>query len=138
MVRKDSRSKGNRARRTVAPAGYYSTVPTAPDSRQPDGHGAVDEREVARIARKAALTVYGVRDVVGAHWYERLADTFGFGTHGVTVRKAPTLEVAVNVELAAGVPRDSVLANVADAVRYTVQRDAGRPIDALTVTVDGR
>jgi hypothetical protein len=54
------------------------------------------------------------------------------------VRTAPALEVAVNVELAPGVPRDSVLANVADAVRYTVQRDAGRSIDALTLTVEGR
>src|SRR3954468_15479138 len=96
--------KGNRAHRTAAPAGYYSTVPNAPDSRQPDGHGAVDERQVARIARKAALTVYGVRDVVGARWYQRLADTFGFGTRGVVVKSAPALEVAVNVELAAGVP----------------------------------
>ena len=62
----------------------------------------------------------------------------GFGSHGVTVRTAPALEVALNVELAPGVPRDSVLSNVADAVRYTVQRDAGRPIDALTLTVDGQ
>ena len=49
----------------------------------------------------------------------------GFGTHGVTVRTAPALEVALNVELAPGVPRESVLSNVADAVRYTVQRDCG-------------
>jgi uncharacterized alkaline shock family protein YloU len=113
-------------------------VPDPTDARQPAGQAAVDERQVARIARGAALTVYGVRDVVGARWYHRLADTLGFGTHGVVVRSAPALEVAVNVELAPGVPRDSVLSNVADAVRYTVQRDAGRPIDALTVTVDGR
>lgn len=105
------------------------------DSRQPTETPHVDERQVARIARTAALAVYGVTDVVGARWYQRLADVFGFGTHGVTVRTDPSLEVAVNVELAPGVPRESVLSNVADAVRYTVQRDAGRPIDALTVTV---
>jgi len=113
-------------------------VPNATDSRQPGGHAQVDQRQVARIARSAALSVYGVTDVVGARWYQRLADVLGFGSHGVSVRTAPALEVALNVELAAGVPRDSVLSNVADAVRYTVQRDAGRPIDALTVTVDGR
>ena len=93
---------------------------------------------MARIARSAALTVYGVRDVVGARWYQRLADTFGFGSHGVSVRLSPNLEVALNVELAPGVPRESVLSNLADAVRYTVQRDVGRPIDTLTVTVDGQ
>ena len=47
-------------------------------------------------------------------------------------------EVHAPVELAPGVPRESVLSNVSDAVRYTVQRDCGRPIDALTLTVDGR
>lgn len=113
-------------------------MPNATDSRQPAGQRPVDQRQVARIARSAALSVYGVTDVIGARWYQRLAEVFGFGSRGVTVRTTPTLEVALNVELAAGVPRDSVLANVADAVRYTVQRDIGRPIDALSVTVDGR
>jgi uncharacterized alkaline shock family protein YloU len=112
-------------------------VPNATDPRQP-GHAAVDERQVARIARRAALTIYGVKDVVGARWYQRLADVMGFGTHGVTVRTSPALEVALNVELAPGVPRASVVSNVSDAVRYTVQRDCGRPIDTLTVTVDGQ
>lgn len=88
--------------------------------------------------RNAALSIYGVKDVAGARWYDRLADVMGFGSHGVKVRTNPSLEVAVNVELAPGVPRESVLSNVSDAVRYTVQRDAGRPIDTLTVTVDGQ
>jgi len=108
------------------------------DSRQPAGARDVDGRQVARIARSAALAVYGVTGVVSARWYQRLADVMGFGSHGVSVRTAPSLEVALNVELAPGVPRDSVLSNLTDAVRYTVQRDVGRPIDALTVTVDGR
>ncbi len=110
----------------------------ASDSRQPGGHGQVDERQVARIARSAALAVYGVTDVVGARWHQRLMDRLGLGSHGVTVRTAPALEVALNLELAPGVPRESVLVNAADAVRYTVQRDTGRPIDALTLTVYGR
>lgn len=127
------------AHRTAAPAGYYSTVPSATDSGQSGGQrAAVNERQVARIARSAALSVYGVKDVVGVRWYQRLADVFGFGTHGVSVRTAPALEVALNVELAPGVPRDSVLSNVADAIKYTVQRDVGRPIATLTLTVDGQ
>lgn len=130
--------KGIGRTRSAAPAGYYSTVPNATDSRQPGGQGEIDQRKVARIARSAALSVYGVTDVVGARWYQRLAEVMGIGSHGVSVRTAPALEVALNVELAPGVPRDSVLSNVADAVRYTVQRDIGRPIDALTVTADDR
>ena len=113
-------------------------MPNATDSGQPRGPAHVDERQVARIARSAALAVYGVTNVVGARWWQRVGDRFGLGSSGVRVRTAPALEVAVNVELAPGVPRDSVLANVADAVRYTVQRDAGRSIDALTLTVEGR
>ena len=129
---------GKWAHRTAAPAGYYSTVPNASDSRQPGGQTQIDERQVARIARSAALGCYGVTAVVGARWYQRLADRLGLGSHGVSVRAAPLLEIALNVELAPGVPRDRVLANIADLIRYTVQRDAGRPIDALTLTVDGR
>jgi uncharacterized alkaline shock family protein YloU len=110
-------------------------VASPTDPRQPADERSVDARQVARIARSAALGVYGVTDVVGARWYHRLFDVFGFGSHGVTVRSTPGLEVQVNVELAPGVPRESVLSNVADAVRYTVQRDAGHAIDALTVTV---
>jgi len=131
--------RGRKARRTAAPAVYYSRVPNAPDSRQPSGRQkAVDERQVARIARSAALTVYGVKDVVSARWYQRLGDVIGFGPHGVTVRTAPALEVALNVELAPDVPRESVLSNLADAIKYTVQRDVGQPISTLTLTVDGR
>jgi uncharacterized alkaline shock family protein YloU len=112
-------------------------VANASDPRQPLGNGQADARQVARIARAAALTIYGVKNVVGARWYQRLADRLGIGTRGVSVRSAPALEVALNLELAPGVPRESVLSNVADAVKYTVQRDIGRPIDALTLTVDG-
>lgn len=107
------------------------------DSRQPSDQ-PVNERQVARIVRSAALGVYGVTDVVGARLIDRLGDVFGFGSHGITVRSDPTLEVQVNIELAPGVPRESVVSNVADAIRYTVQRDAGRPIDALTITVAGQ
>ena len=113
-------------------------MPNATDPRQPAGRAEVDPRKVARVARNAALTIYGVKEVAGARWYQRLAEVMGFGTHGVSVRTTPALEVTLNVELAPGVPRDSVLSNVSDAVRYTVQRDCGRSIDTLTVTVDGR
>lgn len=131
--------QGRKAHRTAAPAGYYSTVPNATDSPQSGGRqGTIDEHQVARVARSAALSVYGVKDVVGARWYQRLGDVFGFGTHGVKVRTAPALEVSLNVELAPGVPRDSVLSNVADAIKYTVQRDVGQPIATLTLTVNGQ
>lgn len=110
----------------------------ATDSPQPGGQGQVNERQVARIARAAALGCYGVIGVASGHWFERLGDVMGFGHNGISVRRDPLLEVTINVELAPGVPRETVLSNVAEAIRYTVQRDAGRSIDTLTVTADGR
>ena len=114
----DSRSEEEGRTKRAAPAGYYSTVPNPTDSRQPGGQAALDQRQLAGIARNAALKVYGVTDVVGTSWLARLADRLGFGSRGVHVTTAPTLHVSLNLELAPGVPRDSVLSNVSDAVRY--------------------
>jgi uncharacterized alkaline shock family protein YloU len=105
------------------------------DSGQSSGGAATSAHDLARIARSAALGCYGVKAVVGARWYQRLADRLGLGNHGVSIRTEPELAIALNVEIAQGVPRDTVLANVAEAVRYTVQRDTGRSIDQLTLTV---
>src|SRR3954452_22587986 len=96
---KDSRSEEEGRTKRAAPAGYYSTVPNPTDSRQPGGQEALDERQIAAIARSAALKVYGVTDVVGTGWYARLADLLGIGSRGVHVRSAPTLHVSLNLEL---------------------------------------
>jgi len=110
-------------------------VPTATDSPQPGGQVEVDEREVARVARSAALNCYGVTAVSGTRWYDRLAAVIGLGSRGVRVRATPRLEVALNLEMAVGVPRDKVVANVREAIEYAVQRELGRSIDELTLTV---
>jgi uncharacterized alkaline shock family protein YloU len=110
-------------------------VPSATDSSRPRGGGDVDEREVARVARSAALNCYGVTAVTGGRWYERLAAGLGIGKRGVRVHSATRLEVALDLEVALSVPRDKVVANVREAVEYAVQRELGRSIDQLTLTV---
>ena len=60
----------------------------------------------------------------------------GMAEDGVQVKAEP-LEVRLNVELAPSVPREQVVANLRDAVTYAVQRDFGRPISRLEVTVEG-
>ena len=112
-------------------------MPSATDSPEARGERGIDRREVARIVRAAALTVYGVTAVVGGRWLERVGARLGLVTQpGIRVKAEP-LEVDLNVELAPTVPREQVLTNLRDAVMYAVQRDLGRPITRLNVTVDG-
>lgn len=96
-----------------------------------------EERQIGRIVRAAARSSYGVAAVVGAGALRRLAARLGIDSGGVNVRRGETLSVHVNVHLAAGIPATQVAANVAEAVRYQVQRETGRAIDELVVTVDG-
>jgi uncharacterized alkaline shock family protein YloU len=111
-------------------------MPSATDSSAAPGRRGIDRREVARIVRAAALTSYGVTAVVGARSLDRLRSRLGLGGGWVEVRAEP-LEVELNIEIAPTVPRAQVLANVREAVAYAVQRDLGRPISRLTVTVEG-
>jgi len=96
-----------------------------------------NERKIRRMVRAAARASYGVAAVAGERWYERVAARLGIHAGGVAVSSDPELRVHVNVHLASGVPAAQVAANVAEAVDYTVQRDTGRKIDELKVTVDG-
>ena len=93
--------------------------------------------KIAGVVRAAARASYGVAAVAGEGWHERLAARVGIEAGGVKVHGGPPLRVEVNIHLAPGVPAGQVVANVAEAVRYTVQRDSGRTIDELRVTVDG-
>ena len=96
-----------------------------------------EERQIGRIVRAAARSSYGVAAVAGEGALGRLAARLGIDTGGVEVRRGATLSVRVNVHLAAGIPATQVAANVGEAVRYQVQRETGRQIDELVVTVDG-
>jgi uncharacterized alkaline shock family protein YloU len=97
----------------------------------------MDEREVGRVARSAAESVYGVVAVVGSGWADRLADRLNFARTGVAVESRPELRVTVDLRVADGVPAGQVAANVAEKVRYVVERDLGKHIAHVTVRVDG-
>lgn len=96
----------------------------------------MNDRQIRRIVRAAARSVYGVAAVEGEGFLARLGGLLGAAT-GVSVSDAGRLAVRVNVRVAPKVPAAQVAANVADAVHYQVQRETGRTIDDLTVTVDG-
>ena len=97
----------------------------------------MDEREIARVARSAAESVYGVVEVVGSGWADRLTSRLGFGKTGVTVAREPTLGVTIDLRVADGVPQHQVATNVADKVRYAVQRDLGTTLQRLEIRVNG-
>ena len=90
------------------------------------------------MVRAAAESVYGVVGVVGPRMLDRLGARLGFGHSGITVATSPSLAVTVDLQVAATVPQAQVASNVADAVRYYVERDMGRHLTKLTVRVDGR
>ena len=98
----------------------------------------MDEREVRRVVRGAAESVYGVSAVVGAGWLDRLRASLGMGDSGVTVATDQGLAVVVDLRVAPTVPQGQVAANVAEAVRYVVERDLATHIDKLIVRVDGQ
>ena len=98
----------------------------------------LDERELRRVVRAAAESVYGVVAVVGPRVLDRFGARLGFGDSGVAVATAPSLAVTVDLQVAATVPQAQVASNVAEKVRYVVERDLGQHITQLTVRVDGR
>lgn len=111
-------------------------MPSPTDSPEPSGRREIDRRALTRIVRSAALSCYGVTDVVDPGVLGRLARRLGL-QGGVRVDYDP-LRVEMNLDLSPNLPREQVLANVRDAVAYAVQRDMGQPVEQLTLTIDGR
>lgn len=98
----------------------------------------MDERKVGRVVRSAAESVYGVAAVVGPSFVGRVAARLSLGRSGVSVVSEPTLRVTIDLRVAPGVPEKQVAENVAEKVRYVVERDLARQIQQLTIRVDGR
>ncbi|HYI23070.1 MAG TPA: Asp23/Gls24 family envelope stress response protein [Candidatus Limnocylindrales bacterium] len=114
-------------------------MPSATDSPEAKhGGSAIDARRIRQVVRSAAKSIYGVSDVVGPSWHNRLARRLKVGDQGVAVNTEPRLAVTLDIVVANGVPADKVALNVADSIRYIVARDIGRRIDELTIRVDGR
>ena len=94
-------------------------------------------RTIGELARQAAVSSYGVVRVAGPHWYHGLLARLGRGISGVRVSTEPRLRIQLFLALAPGVPVGQVARNVAQAVRYVVQREVGRPVDELAIHVGG-
>ncbi len=108
----------------------------SPEARH--GGSALDAERIRQVVRSAAQSIYGVSDVVGPGWHNRLARRLKVGDQGVAVNTEPRLAVTLDIVVASGVPADKVASNVAESISYIVARDIGRRIDELTIRVDGR
>jgi uncharacterized alkaline shock family protein YloU len=105
--------------------------------RPPAAHRSNDPQQLARLIRRVAREAYGVAEVRGQGWRQRLLGWLDRPTAGVTVTTDPQLRVQVDLAVVPGVPGAQVASNVEEAVRYLVQRDMGVAIDVLEIRVDG-
>jgi uncharacterized alkaline shock family protein YloU len=124
--------------------GYYNTVTSTSDHRQPadpppagEANGA-RRRRIGELARQAAVSSYGVVAVRGPRWYHGLLSRLGRGVSGVRVSTEPRLRIQLYLALAPGVPVAQVASNVEQAVRYLIRRELGRSVDELAIHVGGR
>jgi uncharacterized alkaline shock family protein YloU len=113
-------------------------MPSATDSPEAaQGRGPVDAGEIDRRVRSAAMSVYGVVGLGSDDLLARLGRRLGFGGGGIEVQAADRLAIRIDLRVAPGVPATQVATNVAETVRYSLQRDLGLTIDELEVRVDG-
>jgi uncharacterized alkaline shock family protein YloU len=138
MVRESLRFRRNDALRSGVPAGYYTSMPSPTDSPEvAHGRGQIDTAEIDRKVRSAATSVYGVTGLGSQGFLARLSRRLGLGHSGIEVATAGQLAVTIDLLVAPGVPATQVAANVADTVRYSLQRDLGVTLDDLVIRVDG-
>lgn len=138
MVRERLRFQGKDTLRRGAPAGYYTSMPSATDSPEAaHGRGQVDPGEIDRRVRSVASSVYGVVGVGSDGLVARVRERLGMGGSGVDVSTGERLAITIDLRIAAGVPASQVAANLADSLRYNLQRDLGLTIDELEIRVGG-
>ena len=93
---------------------------------------------IGRLVRESALAAYGVAAVGARGMVGRLGRRLRGGVPGVEVANGNRLRVRLDLALIEGVPAAAVAANVAESVRYVVQRETGRLIDELVLVVNGQ
>jgi uncharacterized alkaline shock family protein YloU len=107
-----------------------------PERRVP-GRSAVTRRAITDIVRSAVLGSYGVAGFASPRPIDHLIRWLRLDEPAIRIRRDESLRVAIHVRVAYGLPIAEVTRQVESAVRFAVGRALGRPIDALTIHVDG-
>jgi uncharacterized alkaline shock family protein YloU len=97
----------------------------------------IDRRQLERLVRRAASEAYGVAAVRRPGRLAGLFERIGIPAGGVTITTDPSLAIEIDLLLLGDVPAAQVAVNVAEAVRYRVQRDLGVAVESLVIRVDG-
>jgi uncharacterized alkaline shock family protein YloU len=100
------------------------------------GRSFVTRRAVADVVRAATLGSYGVIGFTGGP-IERLLARAGLATPGLRIRIDGGIQIALDLDVAAGVPIAEVARQVDSAVRYAVHRSLGREIRHLVIHIGG-
>jgi uncharacterized alkaline shock family protein YloU len=107
-----------------------------PERRAP-GRSAVTRRAVTDIVRAAVLSSYGVAGFASPRTIDPVIRWLRLDEPGIRIRIGDGLRVALHLRVAYGLPVAEVARQVESAVRYSVERALGRPIDELSIHVDG-
>ena len=107
-----------------------------PERRAP-GRSAVTRRAITDIVRAAVLSSYGVAGFASPRRIDSLIRWLRLDEPGIRIRMDGRLGIALHLRVAYGLPVAEVARQVESAVRYSVERALGRPIDDLSIHVDG-
>ena len=107
-----------------------------PERRAP-GRSAVTRRAIIDIVRAAVLSSYGVAGFASPRTIDPLIRWLRLDEPGIRIRTGDGLCVTLHLRVAYGLPVAEVARQVESAVRYSVERALGRPIDDLSIHVDG-
>ena len=107
-----------------------------PERRAP-GRSAVTRRAITDIVRAAVLSSYGVAGFASPRRIDPLIRWLRLDEPGIRVRMDDRIGIALRLRVAYGLPVAEVARQVESAVRYSVERALGRPIDDLSIHVDG-
>jgi uncharacterized alkaline shock family protein YloU len=100
------------------------------------GRSFVTRRAIADVVRAATLGSYGVTGFAGGP-VERLLGRTGLVQPGLSIRVAGGIDIALDLDVALGVPVAEVARQVDSAVRYAVDRAVGREVRHLVIHIDG-
>ena len=100
------------------------------------GRSFVTRRAIADVVRAATLGSYGVTGFAGGP-FERLLGRTGLVQPGLSIRLDGGIDIALDLDVALGVPVAEVARQVDSAVRYAVDRALGREVRNLVIHVGG-
>ena len=105
-------------------------------SEKTPGRTFVTRHAIIDVVRAATLGSYGVTGFAGDP-LRRLLARFDLAHPGLSVRLDGGIDIALDLEVALGVPVAEVARQLDSAIRYAVERSLGLEVHRLAIHVDG-